>query len=478
MNDKVIEATRWNTFSQVIVKLLSPLTNIILAHILAPEVFGIVASITLVISFIDVFTEAGFQKYIVQHELEKDEKFEDIVNVAFFTNLIMSLLFFIAIIIFKSDITKLIGAPGKEIALIITAIALPLTSFSTIQQAVFQRQLNYKPLFWISFFGTFAPVIITIPLALFGFGFWSIIIGKLCSNLYRAIALTVKSTWKPRWKYEIKYLKRMYRFCGWSMCESIMVWVSSNGDILIASALLSPYYLGIYKTSISTINMILRVVSASILPVTYATLSRFQNDRKRFSDTCYDSQALLASIVLPMGVGIFLFRDLATKIILGSQWGEATYFIGLWSIATSIIISFHYICDDIYRAIGKPKLSFWVHLITFVCTVPIVWIFGQKSFNSLVVSRSGIALIMIVMDMFILKRNSGISLRKFINNSAPIFISCCVMGIVAYCALLYISSIVGQIIIIIISVVIYFATLSHFDNGKRIMNSILKIIKL
>lgn len=80
MNDKqlhrkVANAAKWSAITEIIAKLIAPVTNMALARILAPEAFGVIATITMIISFADMFTDAGFQKYLIQHEF-KDEKVE------------------------------------------------------------------------------------------------------------------------------------------------------------------------------------------------------------------------------------------------------------------------------------------------------------------------------------------------------------------------------------------------------------------
>lgn len=471
MDEKnIASATRWNTLAQIMPKILSPLSNIILAHILAPDVFGVVASITIVISFTDVFTEAGFQKYIVQHELKEDEDINGIINVAFVTNLIMSIVLFGVIVLFRKPISALIGTPGKELALVIAAIALPLTSFSTIQAAVYQRNFQYKPLFLINAVGTLLPLVSTIPLALLGAGYWSMIIGQICSYLYKAVALTIKSEWKPRLWFSFRYLKSMINFCGWAMCESIMVWLSTNGDIFIVSTMLTSYYLGIYKTSMSMVNVLLRMASSAILPVTYAVISRLQNDKPAFTERCYDSQRSLACIVLPIGVGVFIFRDLGTLIVLGSNWMDASLFLGLWSLSSSFVIAFHYICDDIYRAVGKPKYSFITHAIMFFATVITVYYFAQKSFDSLTFARSIVALIIILVDFYLLKKSSGISMSRFFWNCVPIIFAVIGMGVVGILLKRLYSSIYLDVLNIIVCGAVYLIILIIQPEGRKTLN--------
>lgn len=77
-------------------------------------------------------------------------------------------------------------------------------------------------------------------------------------------------------------------------------------------------------------------------------------------------QKLVGILIIPIGIGIFLFSDLITQILLGSQWMEASPFIGLWGLTSAISIVLAHYSSEVYRSIGKPKLSVlaqWLHII-------------------------------------------------------------------------------------------------------------------
>ena len=71
---KIINATKWSTISEILAKLIAPLTNMLLARLLSPEAFGVVASITMVVNFADLLSDSGFQKYLIQHEFENEKQ--------------------------------------------------------------------------------------------------------------------------------------------------------------------------------------------------------------------------------------------------------------------------------------------------------------------------------------------------------------------------------------------------------------------
>ena len=92
LNSKVVSATKWATIGEVAAKLVTPITSMVLARLLTPEAFGVVTTLTMIITFAEIFTDAGFQKYLVQHEFVDERDRDESTNVAFWSNLAMSLL--------------------------------------------------------------------------------------------------------------------------------------------------------------------------------------------------------------------------------------------------------------------------------------------------------------------------------------------------------------------------------------------------
>ena len=205
LNDKILGATKWSAITEIIAKLIVPITNMILARILAPEAFGIIATITMIISFVDMFTDAGFQKILIQYEFKSKEDLNLFANVAFWTNLIISIVLWSLIIIFSDRIAYMVGNNGLGNVIAIACIQLPLTSFSSIQMSIYRRNFDFKTLFAVRIVSILIPFFITIPLAFLGFSYWSLILGNIASHLFNAIILTLKSTWKPRLVYKFSF---------------------------------------------------------------------------------------------------------------------------------------------------------------------------------------------------------------------------------------------------------------------------------
>lgn len=357
LNNKVVNATKWSAYAEIIGKLVGPITTMVLARVLTPEAFGVVTTLTMIIAFAEIFTDAGFQRYIIQHEFKSDEDKDKSINVAFWSNLIMSLLLWGLISIFSEPLATLVGNSGLGIVLVVACVSIPLEAFSSIQMAVFKRSLDFKSLFYRRLAATLIPLFITIPLALWLRSYWALVFGTISINLANAIILTFHSPWKPRFYFSWFRLKEMLSFSIWSVFDAVLIWCTSYVEILFIANMLNSYYLGIYKTSMTTVGQFTSIVTAAVLPVIMPALARTQHDYVTMRQMILKMQKYISILLLPLGVGIFLFSGLVTQIMLGNQWQEAVPYIGIWALMEVITIIFSRFCSNIYPAIGKPKLS-------------------------------------------------------------------------------------------------------------------------
>ena len=226
-NKQVVTATKWSAITEIAAKLVAPVSTMVLARLLTPDAFGILVTATMVISFVEIFTDAGFQKYLIQHNFDSDKDLFQSSTVAFWSNLVLSLAIWLVIICFSENIATLVGNEGRGDVIAVSCFCIPLAAFSSIQMALYKRSFDFKTLFWVRIVGIMIPLVITIPLAFLTRSYWALIIGMIVLNLSNALILTAKSQWKPNFFYRISLLKEMYSFTVWSMFEAISIWMTS-----------------------------------------------------------------------------------------------------------------------------------------------------------------------------------------------------------------------------------------------------------
>lgn len=475
LNTKVKTATKWSAITEIAAKLVTPVTSMVLARVLTPEAFGVVTTLTMVITFAELFTDAGFQKYLVQHEFKDAEDREQSTTVAFWSNLVMSLFFWGIIALFNAPLAALVGSPGLGHVLVVACASIPLAAFSSIQMALYKRDLDFKTLFKVRIVSTFIPLLVTVPLAFWLRSYWALVIGTLTVNLVNAVLLTVFSKWKPRFYYSFGKLKEMLSFSVWSMIEAVSIWLTHYVDVFIVGTMLSQYYLGLYKTSSTLVGQIMGLITAVTTPILFSALSRLQNDEKEFWQLFFRFQKIVGLLVIPLGVGIFMFSDFATEILLGSQWTEASGFIGLWGLTSALTIVLSHYSSEVYRAKGRPKLSVLAQVLHIIVLWPTILIAIKYGFETLYIARSLVRLELIAVNLCIMGWAVKMPIGKMFTNVLPSCVAASSMLIVLL--LPTPQSVWMNIIYVLLTVIIYLAIIMFFPKERNLLLNLPKVIK-
>lgn len=468
IDSKVGKSLKWSSYGELLAKLIAPISNMILARILIPEDFGVVATVNMIITFVDLFTDSGFAKYIVQADFKNEREFNEYTNIAFWTNLFLSVLLWGVIIVFRYPIASMVGSSGKEVVIVLASSQLIITAFSSIQTAIYRRKFDFKTLFVARTLTAFVPMFITVPLAILLRNYWSLVIGTIILQLINAFYLMIKSKWKPKLYYKFGQLKEMFSYSCWSLAEALSYWMMTWFDIFIIGSSFSSYYVGIYRNSLNMVNTVMQLVKASIIPVLFATLSRLKDNNADFSKMYLKMMGGAGTLLLPMGVGLFVFCDTATLILFGKGWEDASVIVGCWALSSCLNSLFVNFYGEALKAKGYPKLLFFYECLCLFIMIPLCYLSKDAGFWQMVYTRSALVIVQIILGFYVMKKNTGIGPLEMINVNFPSFICAIVMGVFGFYVRQINSSLMWQVGSIFSCIVIYFELYYLFFKNKLI----------
>lgn len=438
----------------------------LLARILAPEAFGILATIIMIVSFAEVFVESGFQKFLIQHQFDTEEEERKYMSVAFWANLLFSLFLWGLLVVFCKPITRLVGNEGYELPVILAGITIPLYGIIGIQNCKIKKSLEFKKLFIVRVSTALVPLAVTLPLALLGLDYWSLVVGNIAGVVTQSIVLYLVGGFKPVFYFDCTKLTYMLRYGVWTLLDGIAVWSTAWIDSFLIGRSLSNYYLGLYRNSASTVFAILNIVFAAVTPVLFASLSNLQNDTNQFNHFFLKVQKTVAMLLLPLSLSVFFQSDLVTLILFGDQWMEATRIIAIMTLCFSLRLIFVSLYSDVYRAKGLFFLPLCLQLIDLALLIPICSFCINKGFWALVYGRSFAFLILIIPDLFVLWRVCGISPAEIFKNMMHVIIAIFVMILIYMLMGLIHGGVVLNIFTIILALGAYLATLFSFKEER------------
>ena len=472
MDTKVVAAAKWSLITEVLAKLITPITNIILAHILAPTAFGILATIMMVISFAEMLADAGFQKFLVQYEFESEEDKQKSVSVAFISNIVLAMILWIAIIVWRDDLASLVGNDGLGIPLAVMGTMLPLSAFSSIQMAMYRRNFNFKFLLSIRMITIITPLFVSIPMALAGFDYWALIAGLLAAQLFTAIALCIRQEKLISIYFSYQVFRNMFSFSAWSLAEAFSIWLTAWVDTFIISHFLNAYYLGMYKMPTAIVTTVMAIATSSMAPVLFSALSRHQHNKVEFEKTFFTFQRYMALFLVPLGVGMFVYQDFIVQILLGPQWKLAGIVLGSWALSSSLVTAISYLISEAFRAKGMPNISFLAQMAHLIVLIPVIYICVQYDFTTFVYARSIVRVQMIAVLLYLLAIYVKMNAWSVISNIKTYIITSAIVGVGSYVLLHVYTSMIWTIFCICVSLISYLVVLYLFPTERVVLTKI------
>lgn len=343
---------------------ISLIVTAILARILSPEEFGIVAIATVIIVFFNMLTEIGIGPAIVQNkELNKD----DLSNIFSFTiwfGLILTIIF----VLLAKPIAIYYETPILEPISYYLSIAIFFNSSQIVPNALIYKDKDFKFIALRSFSIQFFAGIIAVISVFLGFGIYALLINPILSSILLFIISYIKKPIKFKLYFDIKALKKILSFSIYQFLFNLINYFSRNLDKLIIGKYLNNTMLGYYEKSYRLMMLPLQTITHVVSPVMHPIFSDYQNDFKKLSDSYLKIVKLLAYIGFPLSVLLFFTSKELVLLIFGMQWERSilSFQILALSVGFEIILS---TSGSIFQAANSTKMLLICGLISTIILI-------------------------------------------------------------------------------------------------------------
>lgn len=432
LSKDALRASMWSSLTEIVLKLISPIVFLILTRILLPEDFGVVAVATNLLGFIYIIADLGLSKVIIQVN-EKDNQLDTIYNVAFYTNVVIGVLLFILVFFGSSFISEIYNVPESKDVIKVMSFQILFFSFTSIQNAIKQKELSFKFLFYTRLVTVVVPAIISIPFAFMGFGYWAMVCGSTVGSLFSCVAIWIFSDWKPKIIWSNTLFKNLLSKSIWNSIEQIFIWFPMFLDTYLISNYISKKDLGLFTTSKTLFTTAIGVSLAAIIPVLYSTLSKIAFDRDDlFKMSLLKAQKIVFIIASSLGLGVYFFRDYIVQIVFNDRWENLNDIMGLMFLIMSFEYLFTILTEGI-RAKGYFKEISLNTCMSILLTV-IALRFGIKyGIVTYTVVRSFSLYFHIPGILYLVKTKLGINLTTMLRSNGKILIfSFAVLGVFVF----------------------------------------------
>ncbi len=306
---------------------------IIMARLLSPPEFGLVAMVTVVTGFYGLFTSAGLSSATVQRVTVTDEQ----ISTLFWINMLVGAGLCAMCLATAPALVAFYHEPRLTWVTAAMAAGFVVNAAGVQHIAMLQRDIRYVALTVIEVSAQSASIAVGILLALAGFGYWALVASTLTGPAVMTVLAWLSTRWIPGRPRRDAELLSMLRFGGAVTLQSVLSHVAQNIDKVLLGRFRGPDALGTYGRAYQLVSMPLTNLSSAIGWVAFSALSRLQDDPRRFRSYFLKGYSIVVSLVVPVVVFATVFAYDTVRVVLGPQWTDVSPLFRLLAPAALVL---------------------------------------------------------------------------------------------------------------------------------------------
>lgn len=419
----------WKVLESFLSKGVSMIVSIVLARLIVPEAFGVIALTTVFINFSDILIQAGFSTTLIRKESVSDEDYSTVLGIS----IICATVLYIVIFILAPFIADLYETPLISSVLRVISIMLFCQAFTAVRTAVVTRAMKFKTLFICTILSTIGSGIFGIVLALIGFDVWALVIHHLLQQLILTVLLFAAVKIKFRFKISKQSIYDIVPPSLKILSSSMLSFLGDSFYSLAIGKVYSMENLAYYdKGSLFPRSFSLYTFSA-VSNVFLPIFASLQNDYKKLNDVFRRVLNVSCYVIIPMMAGLCMVAEPLISVVLTDKWLPVVNILRwncLYYTATPVMLA----NIQLHFAIGKNETRIKTEFIriSMMGLMFIGLMFVKASITTISAVLAWIQIAIAVFIMFETHRATGYRVMDTIKDIIPTLISAGLMCVVVF----------------------------------------------
>jgi teichuronic acid exporter len=319
LGSKMRRGAKWIMVNKVGSELIQFALGIVLARLLLPAQFGLVATVGIFTGLAGFFSGAGMGQALVRAPVAEKRHFD----VVFTLQLMVGLGIYAGFFFLAPQFSRFFGDPLYASLLRVSAISFILRPFGNIPAAYLTREMHFRPLTLVNALTLFISGAATVALAVTGFGVWSLIAGGLLSGIVKGILLSIATRFRPRFMLDWEIAHDLGTYGLKVAGNSVLEYFRRQTPILLLSKLQGAGSVGLFNRAMGLTTAPMRIVGSSSYQVVFRTLATMQENRDKSKYVYYRTITLVAVYTLPFYVGLWWVAHPLIIAVYGQAWAAA-----------------------------------------------------------------------------------------------------------------------------------------------------------
>lgn len=348
---KTMSAGFWAMAMRVVLRLAMIVRTIILARLLAPDDFGLMAIATLLIVLLEALTQSGYEAALVQH----DDDIAPYLNTAWTLQVIRGLTMAGVLVVTAPWVAQFFNAPEATVIIRVLAIAIVIKGFANIAVVSFIKELRFDKLFVLMVGSRGTDIVVSIVAAVVLRNVWALVLGMMAGAVANLVGSYLIDSYRPRIHWVWGQVRFLFAFGKWILASNALNFFSGNLDDILVGRILGVQYLGWYRMAYNFSQAVATELSHVTGQVAFPTYSKLQTAADRLRIAYMGTLHFVAFLGFPIAFGTIVVADDLTYGILGSRWAPIIVPMQILAIA-GLTRGISSTAHPLFTSQGRPDL--------------------------------------------------------------------------------------------------------------------------
>ena len=472
LKDKTVKGVIWSAVDRFSAQGIQFVFSILIARLLVPEDYGVVAMLGIFMAVSQTFIDSGFGAALIR----KVDRTEEDFSTVFYFNIVVATLFYLVLFFAAPAIANFYNTPLLESITKVVALNLIIGSLSGIHNAKLSIAIDFKSRAKISIVSTLLTGAVGLWMAYNGYGVWALVVQNLFSSAIRTVLLWVIVKWYPKLVFSWKSFKELFSFGSKLLASALLDTLYNNIYTLVIGKVFSPTTLGVYSKANALAKFPSSNITSVLQSVTFPVLSTIQNEEDRLADAYKRFLKIAAFVVFPLMIGLSAVADPFIRLVLTDKWEGAIYLLQImcfWMMWYPI----HAINLNILQVKGRSDYFLKLEIIKKIQGIIVLCITVPMGIVAMCYGSLISSIICLVWNTHYTKRLIGYGFFAQMKDLLPIIVHALVMGLIVAIVVHFLPTLWLKLIIGVLAGMIYYIAGAYVMRFPEI-NELLIILKI
>lgn len=408
-------------------KLVTLIGLALLARLLAPREFGLLAFALVYITYAETIGDLGSGMALVYWPDRRD----DAAQVTFVVNAVAGVMWFLITLAIAPAVADFFNAPNGAPIVRVLGVSFILKYLGNAHDALAQKDLRFRARFIPELSLACVKAAVSLVLAYFGFGAWSLVWGHLAGVGTRTLLLWLVVPWRPTFRLPMDLVKPMLGYGRGIITVNVLAAVTHHADLAVVGRALGTTALGLYQMASKIPEMTVVVMLWVVSTVLFPAFSKMHAAGESLRQPYLTATRYISAAALPAAAGLFLLARPVILVFLGRQWLEAVPILQALTVYTAMrAFSTH--AGDVLKATGRAQLLARLSVVKAILIVPALLIGARYGAPGVAWGLAVAAALSTVLTLVVASRLIDVRLVAMLGASLPSIVATTVMAALVF----------------------------------------------